>query len=393
MEDYNTCFSYLKKAGLWEKRNDESLLLDEQNFIIFCYYACGLIFSDIDITWDQCKNNNKLLILMEIIMENSKKCTYTINNKAKFETALIHIQNLHIKCSNKEYNKFDLNELLQQNDTDKKITSFKNTKNINEEKANDAIKQFMDTCDLIKKGTIVKKGETKEEYINRMENSIDIILTAFNNIFLSLDKLICSSIKDDIYLYIDSGLSGKNDKKDLFKMAERCNKYIEDEIEFIIELEKDLGENFTENTIEIVTLKAINGNGKKYSKSIFDVFADACALIGKKLAQKFYQWFKTDKEDAIFSAIYKKLSDTANTLHKHIDFSSNAVQSSLNHVLDGITSGVIKTIETIKPNTITAIFIKQKQYKIICNNCFDKIDVFADEVEYEYISKELNKNF
>lgn len=384
---YRECMKYIKDSGLWEKREDDSLLYDEQDFITSSNYACSLVFADSEtltsFMWNKCSNNKVLILLLEIIMENHEKGTYEIKSEIEFSKAVQQVKAIQkIQCEGKNPRETNFYDEIQ-----KRIVGIVQEINQTKVKGNrnavvsDMIGKFTATCESVRDTVKVRYGETKEDYVNRMEDSIDLMQSMLGEALQKMADITgYTDIKDSIYAIIDSSLDGKSNKKDLFKMAKKCRELIDEEIEFI----KELGDEGSLKDILILQEYTEDENGT----NIFEVFAGACVWIGKKVAKKLSRWCKVDDESSVFRAICKKLCDVANKLRTGTKIVLNTAQ----FVFSIVVAGVLKVIENVHKKAIYDIFARQTNWKIICRECFSKMNVFMDELECQYLSNELDKD-
>lgn len=382
--EYQECFQYIKSSGLWDYREDDALLYDEQDYIISCYYACCLVLADTKmlagLTWEVYHENKKLILLLEILMENHWKKQYEIKTGTTFLKSIQQVQAMYkgnFHCVN---SKDDLYEIIQIPFAEQKSMNQIKTKGNMEAAVKEMMGKFTDTCTSVKETVKVRGGETKEDYLNRMEDSVGVMHGALSSVLDTVAELTgFYGLQQSIYDIIDAGCDGKTSKKDLFKMAQKCRERIDEEIEFLMELGEE------EDFRKAIALKAINGEGKEFTKSIFESFVGGCVWIGLTVSSKLRKWCKNDNESLIFGAICKKLADFTRLLKSGVKIVLNPVELAFSFVI----AGVIKAVEMVHPKTILNIFARQNNWKIICNERFSKRNMFADELECQYLLKEL----
>lgn len=127
MEQYEECFKYIKSSNLWNKKDDEELLGDEQNYIYYvyayCYRECGYIVLNLDMviispdgkgmipTLKEALKNKKAYktILLtageyqegEIVLQNRNiTITSLKNQRAFFKNTSFDIDNSYVRLSN-----------------------------------------------------------------------------------------------------------------------------------------------------------------------------------------------------------------------------------------------------------------------------------------------------
>ncbi len=211
--------------------------------------------------------------------------------------------------------------------------------------------QFANHCDAVVNDTNVKEGETKEEYVNRMEANVDMLHNGFNKVLTAMaDATGFTFIKDSIYKIMDAGLEGSDKgKKDLYKMVDKYKALVQEELDFMAAIGNE------QSIKDAIMLKAYTEDER--GKSIFESFFGAIVWIGKRVARKLRQWFKIDDESSIMNALCRKLSFIGNTLRKGGRFVFNA----FNLLMGYVVAGSIKVVETIT-NFLISAFNKVKEW-------------------------------
>ena len=224
--------------------------------------------------------------------------------------------------------------------------------NTNVQKATDEMMaKFMVSCGGIDEATQVKEGETKEEYINRMDAEIDRIHMSFNGVLVRMGEVTgYKSLVDMLYEIMDGSLCNpKTGKKDLTNMAIRFKELVDEEIDFLNELADE------QSIKKVVLLKAYTEDSK--GSNIFEVFISTIIHIGKRVNRKLRQWFKVDDEGSIMHSICTKLSFIGSTLRKGGKIVFNALTYAVGYVI----AGAIKVVTTTK-NFLVETFTKIKDW-------------------------------
>lgn len=227
-----------------------------------------------------------------------------------------------------------------------------NKMNTNVQKATDEMMaKFMFSCGGIDEATKVKEGETKEEYINRMDAEIDRIHMSFNGVLVRMGEVTgYKSLVDMLYEIMDGSLCNpKTGKKDLTNMAIRFKELVDEEIDFLNELADE------QSIKKVVLLKAYTEDSK--GSNIFEVFISTIIHIGKRVNRKLRQWFKVDDEGSIMHSICTKLSFIGGTLRKGGKIVFNALTYAVGYVI----AGAIKVVTTTK-NFLVETFTKIKDW-------------------------------
>lgn len=315
-----------------------------------------------------------------------EKVPYEIASKSKefiaaLETAYADCTDIELDIDNAEkytevivtlINLIEEDEDMPTNNSkeEKKMAGVKNSMKV-------AVEEMMGKIVEAKDNIKVNAGETKEEYIERVDDSLNVMKGALGGVLNTLDGALGFTVlKDNILDIIESGTVGKSSKKDLFKMAKRCRELIELEIENL-EIWGD-EEQFAKAT----TLKALV-EGER-GKSIFEAFVTGCIWIGKKVARKLRKWCHIDDEKSIIGAICSSIAGFVGVVREGVKLVWNTVKFAVSFVV----AGVIKAIDSIYRAIST--FVKgvktwiSKQYEKLANK-----DTAEDPVDDEIVEAEV----
>lgn len=234
-----------------------------------------------------------------------------------------------------------------------------------------AVEELVNKFDEAKAYTKVNIGETKDEYINRNEDALNIMKGALGTTLDTIDSILGYSLmKNRVLAIIEAGTDGKTSKKDLFKMAKKCRDFIDAEIEDLMEFGDE------EDFKKAVQLKALTEGVR--GKSIFEAFASGVIWIGKKVARKLRQWFQVDEEKSIIGAICRSVADFANVLRAGLKIVWNTAKFAVSFII----AGAIKLFITIK-----SVVLKIKNWAVEKYNTMTNKDAEEDIEEEEEVTE------
>ena len=197
---------------------------------------------------------------------------------------------------------------------------------INETKMGAAVEEMVGKFTEAKENIKVGAGETKEEYFNKVDDSLNVVKGAFAGVLGKIDSLLGYSVlKDDILEIIEAGCNEKTSKKDLFRMSAKCREIIEKKIakvELLGDPEK------------AATLKELIGNIEE--ESIFIMFFSTMRWIAKKIARKLRKWFQVDEEKSIIGSICRSIGGFASILRAGAKVVWNTVKFAVSFVVAGV---------------------------------------------------------
>lgn len=240
-----------------------------------------------------------------------------------------------------------------------------------------AVEEMMDKFAQAKENIKVNAGETKDEYINKVDDSLNVMKSALGNVLGTLDGILGYSVlKNSILDMMEAGSDGKTSKKDLFKMARRCRDLIEVEIENL----EFWGDE--ESFKKAIQLKALTEGDR--GKSIFEAFVSGVIWIGKKVARKLRKWFQVDEEKSIIGSICRSIAGFANVLRAGIKFVWNTAKFAVSFVV----AGVVKVADFIV-RAIKSVVANIKEWSDARLQFADIDDDIADDIaDYEDILEE-----
>ena len=237
-----------------------------------------------------------------------------------------------------------------------------------------AVEDMMGKFANAKENIKVQVGETKDEYINKVDDSIDVVKGAFINILNVIDGVLGFSVlKKDILEIME--LEAGQSRKSLFTMARKCREKIEEKLEEI----EILG-----NPEDAETLKILLGNLK--GASIFDKLATTLYWVAKKVSRKIRQWFKIDVEDSVIGSICRSLSGLGKILRAGVKLMWNAAKFAVSFIVAGalMVFDVIRSVVVSIKNWVVEKYNKFTN-KDVAEDLEDDEDYFFDDEEVEII--------
>lgn len=236
------------------------------------------------------------------------------------------------------------------------------------ENMNAAVEEMVGKFTAAKENIRVNAGETKEEYFDKVDDSLNVMKGAFGDILGILDGVLGYTVlKNSILDIIKSGSNGNTSKKGLFKMAKRCRELIEEEIENL-EFWGD-----SESLKKATQLKALTEGVR--GKSIFEAFVSGCIWVGKKVARKLRAWFHVDDKKSVIGSIFRSISGFIDVLRAGVKLVWNTVKFGVSFMIAGaikVLDSVFRAIKTF----ISGIkeFVVDKYNKLIKKDAEEDID-------------------
>jgi len=239
-----------------------------------------------------------------------------------------------------------------------------------------AVEEMMSKFVEAKENIKVNVGETAEEYIERVDDSVDVMKGALGNVLDVLDKTLGYTIlKDSILEIMEAGTTGKSSKKDLFKMAKRCRELLEEEIDNL----EFWGDQ--ESLAKAVQLKALTEADR--DKSVFEAFVSGCIHIAKRVARKLRKWFQVDNEKSVVGAICRSISGFTKAIRAGVKIVWNTAKFAVSFII----AGAVKVGDFIV-RTFKSLFIKMKEWATVQYQKLSKEDAEDDFAEEDFIIDE-----
>lgn len=328
------------------------------------------------IPYDVAKKYAEYISALEVCIEDILDMPTDISDNTSYTDALVKLENI-IK---------EEEAMVVENGVVVEEVTVETTNTNKEEKVMRTVKENMSAAveEMVGKFTEAKEnikvgaGETKEEYFNKVDDSLNVVKGAFAGVLGKIDSLLGYSVlKDDILEIIEAGCNEKTSKKDLFRMSAKCREVIEKKIakvELLGDPEK------------AATLKELIGNIEE--ESVFIMFFSTMRWIAKKIARKLRKWFQVDEEKSIIGSICRSIGGFASILRTGAKVVWNTVKFAVSFVV----AGVIKIADFIYRAAMIVIgkikeFVIAKYEKLTQADFEDDFeddlddDFFADDEE------------
>ena len=317
---------------------------------------------------------------LEVCVEDCLDIPTDIKDEASYLVALAELESI-IK---EEESDMENNNVV----VEEAVNTTNNTNNKEEkvmrtvkENMSVAVEEMMGKFSEAKENIKVNAGETKEEYFDKVDDSLNTMKSALGSVLDTLDGVLGFTVlKHSILDIIEAGTQGKSSKKDLFKMAKRCRELIEEEIE---NLEFWGDEKSFKKAIQLKALtEGVRG------KSIFEAFVSGCIWIGKKVARKLRTWFHVDDEKSVIGSICRSISGFVGILRA----GAKIVWNTTKFAVSFLVAGVIK-VATAVISVFKTLFDKAKAFIIekLNNNEYDDDDFDEDDYDFDQMVEDANK--
>ena len=322
------------------------------------------------IPYDVAKKYAEYISALEVCIEDILDMPTDISDNTSYTDALVKLENI-IK---------EEEAMVVENDVVVEEVTVETTNTNKEEKVMKTVKENMSAAveEMVGKFTEAKEnikvnaGETKEEYFNNVDDSLNIVKGSFGDVLGKIDSLLgFTELKDDILEIIESGCNENTSKKDLFKMARKCREIIEDTIDDI--------EMFGDPD-KAATLKELINNAK--GESIFKMFFSTMIWIGKKVARKLRTWFHVDDEKSVIGSICRSISGFVGILRAGAKIVWNITKFTVSFLV----AGVIKVADFIY-RTIKTLVVKIKAFAV------EKYEQLTNKDFVDDLEEDLDDNF
>lgn len=323
------------------------------------------------IPYDVAKKYTEYISALEVCIEDILDIPTDISDNISYTEALIKLESI-IK---EEESDMTNNNIV----VEEAVNTTNNTNNKEEkvmrtvkENMSAAVEEMMGKCKEAKDNIKVNAGETKEEYFDKVDDSLNVVKGAFGDVLGKIDSLLGYSVlKDDILEIIEAGCNEKTSKKDLFRMSAKCREVIEKKIakvELLGDPEK------------AATLKELVGNIKE--ESIFTMFFSTMVWIGKKVARKLRAWFHVDDEKSVIGSICRSISGFVGILRA----GAKIVWNTAKFAVSFLVAGVIKVADFIY-RAIKTLVVKIKEFAVEKYEQLTNKDI-EDDFEDDYFDDE-----
>lgn len=307
---------------------------------------------------------------IEVCVEDCLDIPTDIKDEASYLEALVELESI---VKEEESDMANNNVVVEETVNTTNNTNNKEEKVMRTVKENmsAAVEEMMGKCKEAKDNIKVNAGETKEEYFDKVDDSLNVMKGALGNVLGTLDGVLGYTVlKNSIIDMMEAGSDGKTSGKSLFKMARRCRELIEEEIENL----EFWGDE--ESLKKAVQLKALTEGAR--GKSIFEAFVSGCIWIAKKVTRKLRAWFHVDDEKSVMGNICRSIAGFAGILRAGIKLVWNTTKFAVSFVV----AGVIKVADFIY-RAIKTLVVKIKEFAVekyeqLTNKDFED-DYFDDE--------------
>lgn len=318
---------------------------------------------------------NEYISALEVCVEDCLNIPADVHDEASYMEALVELETIMENDKEEEVmveNNVVLEGVVVENNTNNKEEKIMGTV---KENMVGAVEEMMGKFAEAKENVKVNVGETKEEYFDKVDDSLNVMKGALGNVLGTLDGVLGYTVlKNSIIDMMEAGSDGKTSGKSLFKMARRCRELIEEEIENL----EFWGDE--ESLKKAVQLKALTEGVR--GKSIFEAFVSGCIWIAKKVTRKLRAWFHVDDEKSVMGSICRSIAGFAGILRAGIKLVWNAAKFAVSFVVAGVikvADFVFRTIRTLVSNV--KAFVVDKYNKLTKKDIEDDFedDYFADE--------------
>lgn len=305
---------------------------------------------------------------IEVCVEDCLDIPTDIKDEASYLEALVELETIIKEESD-----------MVENNVVEEVT-VENTNNNKEEKVMRTVKENMGAAveEMVgkfaeaKENIKVNAGETKDEYFDRVDDSLNVVKGAFGDVLGKVDSLLGFTVlKDKVLAVIEAGCNENTSKKDLFKMARKCREIIEEDIEEI---------ELIGNPDDAETLKELLGSVK--GESIFKMFFSTMVWISKKVARKLRAWFHVDDEKSVIGSICRSISGFVGILRA----GAKIVWNTTKFAVSFLVAGVIKVADFIY-RTIKTLVVKIKAFAVEKYEQLTNKDI-EDDFEDDYFDEE-----
>ena len=247
-----------------------------------------------------------------------------------------------------------------------------------------AVEEMVGKFAEAKENIKVNAGETKEEYFDKVDDSLNVMKGALGNVLGTLDGVLGYTVlKNSIIDIMEAGSDGKTSGKSLFKMARRCRELIEEEIENL----EFWGDE--ESLKKAVQLKALTEGVR--GKSIFEAFVSGCIWIAKKVTRKLRAWLHVDDEKSVMGSICRSIAGFAGILRAGVKLVWNTAKFAVSFVVAGVikvADFVFRAIRTLVSN-IKAFAVEKYEHLTNKDIEDDFEDDYFDDEELMAEAKQL----
>lgn len=306
---------------------------------------------------------------IEVCVEDCLDIPTDIKDEASYLEALVELETIIKEESDMVENNVVEEVTVETNNTNNKEEKIMRTV---KENMGAAVEEMVGKFAEAKENIKVNAGETKDEYFDRVDDSLNVVKGAFGDVLGKVDSLLGFTVlKDKVLAVIEAGCNENTSKKDLFKMARKCREIIEEDIEEI---------ELIGNPDDAETLKELLGSVK--GESIFKMFFSTMVWIGKKVARKLRAWFHVDDEKSVIGSICRSISGFVGILRA----GAKIVWNTAKFAVSFLVAGVIKVADFIY-RAIKTLVVKIKEFAVEKYEHLTNKDI-EDDFEDDYFDDE-----
>ena len=322
------------------------------------------------IPYDVAKKYAEYISALEVCIEDILDMPTDISDNASYTDALLKLENIikEEEAMVVENGVVAEEVTVETTNTNKKEKVMRTVK----ENMGAAVEEMVGKFAEAKENIKVNTGETKDEYFDRVDDSLNVVKGAFGDVLGKVDSLLGFTVlKDKVLAVIEAGCNENTSKKDLFKMARKCREIIEEDIEEI---------ELIGNPDDAETLKELLGSVK--GESIFKMFFSTMVWISKKVARKLRAWFHVDDEKSVIGSICRSISGFVGILRA----GAKIVWNTTKFAVSFLVAGVIKVADFIY-RTIKTLVVKIKEFAVEKYEHLTNKDI-EDDFEDDYFDDE-----
>ena len=337
------------------------------------------------ITYEIAKKYGDFIAAIEITVEDCLGTVVNIIDEVSYKLAIADL--INIISSDKEENAMSTTtNNVTVNEATKEVAMTEVTTNnetIKEEAVmvedvkvtvHEVVDNIFDVVDESIEAVRVKVGDTKEDFVERAEDSVNNMKAKLGGVLEFIDEVLgFTSLKNSLMAIIEAGTYGKSSSDAIKKMARKCDDLITEEIEFINEFGNE------ESLKKAMQLKALTKDGN--GQSVFGAFASGCIYVGRKITKKLRDWFHIDDEKSVMGRICNGISKFIGILKA----GAKIVWKGAKLILCYTVAIAVKVFD-MAFNAIKELFTKVKDWAVIKYEKFTAKDVddFEDDFEDDF---------
>jgi hypothetical protein len=239
-------------------------------------------------------------------------------------------------------------EAIFKNEEDNKMSNMSTAQTKSEFKTNLelATEELKKKCGLAKEAIKIEANTTYNDYVGKVDGSLNIVKGAFGQILDFIDKQLGFTVlKHNILGILEAGKDVQNPEK-WGAMAKTCRKQVDD---FIYKVEVLGDPEKAKKLKELVG--TING------EDIFTKFFSTIKWITRKVSRKLRKWFHMDDEKSVVGAVARSIAGFAGLLKAGLQI----VWSAAGFVTSFVIAGAIQIASWIV-NAVRDLVSKVKDW-------------------------------